>query len=187
MLQALEKAIKHPIRLLRPRYGRLTDRLQRKCVDCKSPGNPLLSEMKPLSLSLSRVMKVALSTSSNSPHISQLCPNHRTAIVVALQPGIPQTRSSKIRRISSLGLPSLDLANPPFVEHTSNPDQGDEENRADQDSTNDDCFIAAGGGTGEELVGTLGAVSSGEGLDGRVHGCYRECVKRGMCAALEGC
>jgi hypothetical protein len=28
MLQALEKAIKHPIRLLQPRYERLTDRLQ---------------------------------------------------------------------------------------------------------------------------------------------------------------
>jgi hypothetical protein len=108
-------------------------------------------------------------------------------IVVALQLGIPQKRSSKIRRISSLALPSLDLANPPYVEHIRNPDQGDEKHRADHDSAHDDCFVAAGGGTGEELVGTLRAVSSGEGLYGRVHGCYRGSVKRGMCDALEGC
>lgn len=40
VLQALEKASKHPMHLLQPRYEFLTDKLQRKCVDWELPKIP---------------------------------------------------------------------------------------------------------------------------------------------------
>lgn len=82
--------------------------------------------------------------------------------------------SDILRGAESLGCGHLvlDLSRPLPEEHASHSDDGDEENRADHDSSDDDCLIAAASLVGNVLGRTVVAIGA-EGAHRRIHDCCK--------------
>jgi len=100
------------------------------------------------------------------------CSDYRLMLDNALTSYVAE--SDILRGADSLGRGQLvlNLSRPLLEEHASLSNDGDEENRADHDSSNDDCLIVAAGLVGNVLGGTIVAIGA-EGTHGRIHDCCK--------------
>jgi hypothetical protein len=82
--------------------------------------------------------------------------------------------SDILRGADSLGrgLLVLNLSSPLFEEHASHSNDGDEENRANHDSSDDDRLVVATGLVGNVLGGTIVAIGA-EGAHRSIHDCCK--------------